>query len=94
MIVVGGILIAIALGAILFARHHHARARAATETETLSCADLSTLAHGIESEVGGGFRQHRDQRRGGRGGHRRRPADYRSAGLSRARDPGMRTCRA
>lgn len=58
MLIAGIVLLAVALGALLFARSQRARARAATATETLDCGDIEQLAQGVGAEVGAGsFRQ-------------------------------------
>ena len=57
MLIGGIVLIVIALGVVLFERNQTGRANTAKLTETLSCADIDTLARGVQSEVGGGFHE-------------------------------------
>src|SRR3954451_25105980 len=58
MLIGGIIVLALAGAALLVARSQRAKARTATATETLSCADIDMLARGVAGEVGGGvFRQ-------------------------------------
>lgn len=54
MIIAGVVLIAIAAGALAYARHARRSARRLTATETLACGDIATLAQTVAGEVGGG----------------------------------------
>jgi hypothetical protein len=54
MLIAGVILIVIAAVAYFVGRSQRSREREATATETMSCADIDTLAKGVGAEVGGG----------------------------------------
>jgi hypothetical protein len=55
MLIAGIILIVIAVAAAFVQRHQGGKAHAARATETLSCADISTLSSGVSSEGSGGL---------------------------------------
>jgi hypothetical protein len=54
VLIAGIVLLVVAVGAFLFARHERGKARKATATETMSCGDIATLSDGVASEVGAG----------------------------------------
>jgi hypothetical protein len=54
VLIAGGLLILVALGALAYAQHAKRSARKLTATETLTCGDIDTLAKGVAGEVGGG----------------------------------------
>ena len=54
MLIAGIVLLIVAVGAFLFARHQRAQSRKATATETMSCGDIAQLADGVAGEVGAG----------------------------------------
>jgi hypothetical protein len=59
VLIAGIVLLAVAVGLVLYARHHRGKARTATATETLSCGDVAALSQGVADEVGAGdFSQH------------------------------------
>jgi hypothetical protein len=54
VLIAGIVLLLVAVGAFLFARHQRGKARTATATETMSCGDIARLSDGVASEVGAG----------------------------------------
>jgi hypothetical protein len=54
VLIAGIVLLVVAVGAVLYARHERGKARKATATETMSCGDIAALSDGVASEVGAG----------------------------------------
>lgn len=54
MLIAGGLLILVAVGALVYAHFARRAARRLTATETLTCGDVDALAKGVAGEVGAG----------------------------------------
>jgi hypothetical protein len=55
VLVAGLVLLAVAIGAIVFSRLEAKKAHTARATETLACGDVAALSKGVADEVGGGM---------------------------------------